>query len=80
MHYALYCQGDVAGAAQSLGECQGHKFYNVTIYGQPNYQITTVANKFGSDMLRHFGGLQNLLSPPAHVLSSSPGSQDSIEW
>ena len=41
---------------------------------------TTVANEFGSDMLRRFGGLQSLLSPPAHVLSSSPHSQDSIEW
>ena len=39
-----------------------------------------MANKFGSDMLRCFGGLQSLLSPPAHVLSSSPHSQDSIEW
>ena len=28
---------------------------------------TTVANEFGSDMLRRFGGLQSLLSPPAHV-------------
>ena len=43
-------------------------------------QDTTVANEFGSDMLRRFGGLQSLLSPPAHVLSSSPHSQDSIEW
>ena len=42
--------------------------------------LTTVANEFGSDMLRRFGGLQSLLSPPAHVLSSSPHSQDSIEW
>ena len=43
-------------------------------------QDTTVANEFGSDMLRRFGGLQSPLSPPAHVLSSSPHSQDSIEW
>ena len=44
------------------------------------YVSTTVANEFGSDMLRRFGGLQSLLSPPAHVLSSSPCSQDSVEW
>ena len=43
-------------------------------------EATTVANEFGSGMLRHFGGLQSLLSPPAHVLSSSPCSQDSVEW
>ena len=41
---------------------------------------TTMANEFGSDILCRFGGLQSLLSPPSHVLSSSPHSQDSIEW
>ena len=51
------------------------------IYNCYQHQLsTTVANKFGSDMLRCFGGLQNLLSPPAHVLSSSPCSEDSVEW
>ena len=41
---------------------------------------TTVATEFGSKMFRHFLGLHSLLSPPTHVLSFSPCSQDSVEW
>ena len=42
--------------------------------------VTTMANEFGSNMLRCFGSLQSVLSAPAHVLSSSQCSQDSVEW
>ena len=41
---------------------------------------TTVVNEIGSKMFSCFLALQSLLSPQAQVLSSSPHSQDSVEW
>ena len=41
--------------------------------------VLSLVNQIAS-VSRHFLDPWSLLSPPAHVLSSSPGSQDSIEW
>ena len=58
-----------------------HSFMQYWVYNYCwIYLHTTVATEFGSNMLRCLGGLQIVLSLPANVLSSSPCSQDSVEW